>query len=72
MPSARPPSKSDSADTNAALRITGSERPTKSGKRPAGVTRTYPSVCWKRSPVIVNVIAKRHGTDAYWSALPTT
>ena len=27
---------------------------------------------WKRSPATMFVIAKRHGIDAYWSALPIT
>ena len=31
-----------------------------------------PSVCWKRSPAIALVIAKRHGIDAYCTALPIT
>ena len=32
----------------------------------------YPSVCWNRSPPIVNVIANRHGIAAYCTAFPIT
>ena len=66
------PAANEKAETKAALPITGSARPTKSGKRLAGLTRIALSVFWLRSPLTVCDIANRHGIAAYWIAFPVT
>jgi hypothetical protein len=51
-PRIRQPAVKEKAETKAALPITGSARPKKSGIRLAGLTRIALSVFWKRSPLI--------------------
>ena len=72
MPTIAPPTTKANTDTNIPFAITGRERPRKSGRRRAGVTRMKPSVCCCRSSVIVLLMAKMHGMAAYCSALPIT
>ena len=56
--------------TNQPLTITGMARPRKSGNRGAGEVKMSGRVCDCRSPVMVCVIANRHGIAAYCTALP--
>ena len=72
MPTIDPPTTSENAATKKPLTTTGTARPRNSGSRGAGLTRMYPSVCWKRSPAIAKVIANRQGIAAYCTALPMT